>query len=1458
MQLHGAYLFDGILDDIKDLEDQQKLVFLDLVKSLAHFDVKWNLVEEKEYLPDYAVLINILQRGLPTRMGITACQIFADSYEEIESAHSAYQLNYQFTNKFKSQSDLYQHLFLALHVIDPRLNASNIEKSFVSSWESLGSTYEENFLFKVLPQAIGSDFIVQILESQRTITSIAKSFLESKRVADNVQNNFSEQRSDFSVEAPYLLDKEIAGMVIEIDGQQHQERSQQYLDTERDHAVAQSGWTNTLRITTADFNTATIKQKLGYLASYLEETTYFYNLRTAYEFNFLATPKKRNFLELCISPIAIARLQRVLLEYISAGKLSLLNKKWKIAIIERDVPCAYIAITDLKVQIESLFRLQKKELELPEIELSVYNTAEFSSSPINKLQNSNKIEDWDSEARFDLVVDISVLQRAGINSNLKTANANLAVIRSSFHQYQERIVKSSAFINYPLIATKVEGEEWLFDEESKTVLEQFLQSIFRKNNFRIGQIPIISKALHGESVIGLLPTGGGKSLTYQISAFLQPGITLAVDPIKSLMKDQVHGLLKNYIDSCAYINSTLKGADKQKALYAIKKGKAQFAFISPERLQMQEFRAILNEMFEEGNYFSYCVIDEAHCVSEWGHDFRTAYLRLGENAINFCKTKSGHPITLFGLTATASFDVLSDIQRELSGNSEERTIEDDAIIRMENSKRPELQFEVVPISFDTDNIYNNWTLRERLGQIKHAAVLEIIKNAPKGIAHFLKYPENCFEADDDFQLKKENTLIKNYNPSVFYQSPKNAGLVFCPHTKGHFGVTDRFSINKRTGQPVGRRNGYADIISSAHPELKVGFFMGASSDNENLEEIEDSSIKNQDAFIDSKQNILVATKAFGMGIDKENIRYTVHVNYPGSIESYMQEAGRAGRDGKIAISYLLFNDQIVEVDGKEFEIDLDHNLYFHKNSFKGLSKELSILNELLYEVYFPNRTFEIEHEIFQKLDVEVKIGFWQKDTFKGLFISKSFTEKLGYFNLSNSRGVPKDSVDPALSHEIFKVIKDYITTKNPQQAIENWIQTAETGAGILNIMDKLNLGESFNLTIGFSNNNAERIEKISKSLKQILNNDSYTPAFVREKREKTQGFLEFVEALEQLNSGSLDLETQFQNRDTKNQLEKGKSYKIFEHYYNGYRDKMDTEKAIYRLITIGIIDDYTIDFAANTFTISGIKKSDLQYVENLRNFLLKYYSEKLTEIKLQSLRYQEGNYMIEKCLSFLISFVYEEIESKRQRAISDMKDACYIGIKEKNLAFKEYVDLYFNSKYARKGYSYFDESQMLVVNASLTDLTDEGRATEEIDLIWEFINIVELDQGSYIDNVKHLRGATTRLLRSQPENYIFLLLNAFSIYQVAFKHERFLLDAEKLVFDGFFQILEKTDLSEAELEAIFNQFVKIIIEKNPKLPQWMKKYNLVFDFDQILLSRLIKPLQQASGLLKNLNTLLIN
>jgi ATP-dependent DNA helicase RecQ len=1099
----------------------------------------------------------------------------------------------------------------------------------------------------------------------------------------------------------------------------------------------------------------------------LSKENYFQILKQNFTTPFYQNETGLKTLQVVLSPFAIARLQKVLILSILQNKLNLQSKKWNIAVIERDVPCAALAIADLQQQLKNIFAL-KDENVFPEIEVTVFVTPEFKSAEINK-QDFKKhfsnikfidVANATSNIEFDLLLDISILQRNGFSGNeIFIAAKNKVVIRSSHHQHTERQFLTSDIISFTNFVTPniQEPEKTVFDPEKVLWLEYFLQNIFRKETFRAGQLEILNKALQGQSVIGLLPTGGGKSLTYQLAALLQPGICLVIDPIKSLMKDQFDNLKKNQIDACNFINSSLKTReDKEREIKKLKNGEVLFTFISPERLQMKEFRDTLNAMNENQIFFNYCVIDEAHCVSEWGHDFRTSYLSLGKNAIEFCKTKNKETIPLFGLTATASFDVLSDVQRELSGNNDKHRLKEDSVIRFDTVNRKELSYEIIDVKANLTKQDDDWKLKEKLGTSKQAELIKQLSRFP-------------FDESNDY-----------------------SGIIFCPHKGWYFGVTDRYKSNAK------QFRGVYDAVSNAKiPNLKLGSFMGSDADDEKTSElIEIDSIQAQENFIGNKLNLLVSTKAFGMGIDKPNVRFTFHINYPSSIESFVQEAGRAGRDRKPATCYILFNNERVNNGTKEHEIDRDNLLYFHNSSFKGVEKEKAILYELLTAIHTPNKLFDIEVKLYEQFQQDINLALWQSQ--KGywyLFVNgETFEEKYGAILVPSLKVDTSRITRPIDECEsVLAFIKNFIQS-NANGDVNVWLRKSTTIAGLETL---LKANEKIELTLRFENNITERIEIISRWLQTACNTDKFDTLATKEILLFSNSFDDFKE---QVNSklGGVSFETVATNRDKAKKNPVGTSEKELQRLFDGFRTKADTEKALYRLSTVGIIDDYTIDFNAKTYTVYAKRKTDEQYFANLENYIRKYYSEVRTKQEIKKAKKFEGETAIQKCLFFLTDFVYREIEKKRFEGIGVMKEACEVGKEKGGEEFKEFVDLYFNSKYARKNYEVNGK------NKSLTDRTDEGKK-QNIKWVWEFIEIIDEDKtGGHINNLKHLRGACVRLMIPQPDNACFHLLKAFSIFILEPENKRLMDEASNSFSKGFIEFQKEnnwtfdTVLKEAE------------------------------------------------------------
>lgn len=334
---------------------------------------------------------------------------------------------------------------------------------------------------------------------------------------------------------------------------------------------------------------------------------------------------------------------------------------------------------------------------------------------------------------------------------------------------------------------------------------------FGYDSFRTGQEELIEAVLGGRDAFGVMPTGAGKSICYQVPALMLPGITLVVSPLVSLMADQVFAL-KAAGARPAYLNSTLTQGQQNTVLKRASEGWYQIMYVAPERLSSPQFLAFARTAATRGGVgIPLVAVDEAHCVSQWGQDFRPSYLEIAR----FVDSLPNRPV-LAAYTATATERVRADI------------------VEMLGLRAPELQV----TGFDRPNLY--YDVRELGEKAKRAWIVSYVR-------------EHAHES----------------------------GIIYCATRRG----VDELACDLQL-----------QLMSEG---VRVGRYHGSHSASERRE--------NQEGFIQDSIPVMVATNAFGMGIDKPNVRYVIHMNVPESIEAYYQEAGRAGRDGDPASCILLWN-----------------------------------------------------------------------------------------------------------------------------------------------------------------------------------------------------------------------------------------------------------------------------------------------------------------------------------------------------------------------------------------------------------------------------------------------------------------------------------------------------------------------------------------------------------------------
>ena len=346
-----------------------------------------------------------------------------------------------------------------------------------------------------------------------------------------------------------------------------------------------------------------------------------------------------------------------------------------------------------------------------------------------------------------------------------------------------------------------------------------LKRYFGYDTFRPGQELLIDSILTGQDVLGIMPTGAGKSLCYQIPALLLPGITVVISPLISLMNDQVRALNDAGVHA-AYINSALTDNQITKALQYAAAGRYKVIYVAPERLGTYEFSRFVNAV-----EISMVTVDEAHCISQWGQDFRPSYLKI----LDFVRSLRRRPV-ISAFTATATKEVQEDIL---------------CVLNLQNPQ-------TLVTGFDRKNLY--------------------------------------FSVE---QIRQKDRFLREY----LREHEGDSGIIYCATRKN---VDNLYEMLSREGFPV----------AAYH----------AGMDN-------DQRKQSQDDFIYDRKPVIIATNAFGMGIDKSNVRYVIHYNMPQSLENYYQEAGRAGRDGGESECILLYSPQDVMInrfllDNKEVVTDL--------------------------------------------------------------------------------------------------------------------------------------------------------------------------------------------------------------------------------------------------------------------------------------------------------------------------------------------------------------------------------------------------------------------------------------------------------------------------------------------------------------------------------------------------------
>ena len=655
---------------------------------------------------------------------------------------------------------------------------------------------------------------------------------------------YAAQRVDF-----YLPQ---ARLVIEVDGIQLQQSAQQALDVSRDKHLHTHG-IKTLRIPTAAWRDAAARAP--HVARIQEHLALHEQALAPYRQALQALPDDQTVQHFYL-PTAMMRLQTVVVELLRAGVVAsggdyLLSVRTPAEESWHNAHLLQEGVEDILDWFDQLCALRQNPLQpaeprlwqRPRVQVELVDTFSSAHEP--------------QEVRIDL----SVLQRYSSNGLLP----EVIYVRTDYLQHDS-----------PYRLQQAQRIDYQLTKAHEPVLEFFLRNLFDKEELRPGQFAIIAATLAGEDAIGLLPTGGGKSLCYQLPCLLQPTSSFVVVPIISLMEDQVRSVRSYGIDRTESLNCAKLDHEKTLITEAYGRGSYHWIYISPERFQIKSFRELFSHVIA-GAPPAIGVIDEVHCMSEWGHDFRPSYLNL-VRTIYLLSPQT----RLLGLTATASVNVLQDLKAEFS--HKRANFRDDNIKAQLDLSREELVFDIEQVA-TVDR-------EERL----HEHLQELMGADPSARAAIVFTPHvngrlGCF------QVANRLRNVLGASADYFAGSVPQLFIKFDAPDWDHQGIDEREQVLAEALAEQGLDQALLSVLAPQVESAKSSLGQVQLEPTPVMTSAEYTAHKRQvqTQYLNDELQVIAATKAFGMGIDKSNIDRSFHYGLPASLEALYQEAGRAGR-----------------------------------------------------------------------------------------------------------------------------------------------------------------------------------------------------------------------------------------------------------------------------------------------------------------------------------------------------------------------------------------------------------------------------------------------------------------------------------------------------------------------------------------------------------------------------------
>ena len=774
-------------------------------------------------------------------------------------------------------------VFRHLHIIDPRIKDI---KKFLDFDFKLGISkegFEENFLFSYLPTFLGPEF-VQLLEINSSFKDFFKhiphTFKQKTKDFTEKQKELIFENIDFSLNAPYTTNKKSKNVWIEIDDQEHDNLSQKQIDDIREYLCKEVENTQTLRIPTSEFNN--IRKYISLLEEIVDKNEYYNIIKKNYNRPFYKNPIEFKWTQLVLSPIAIARIEAVLINLLLNKQLDLNADSWSIAIIERDVPAAILAIDDFSAQLVQLFKLEGKKRKLPTIRLQVYNTPEFEKAHLNKA-NASKIKplsEFPSQKEFDVLIDLAILERMlPISQNQESKAKNKIRIRSS-----HRIKTFPEVVKAPAIAFK-NLNDFPRSQHTKYLALLDNREFFARNILRIEkldefQLSILNEGLSGNKQLAYYAENENiYSLAYLLS-FLKPGAKLWLSVKHSILLAESSFFEKQMQFSPIVLKKSDTDNEKQNKLEIIASYNLHFILSSASCFSNTCSKNLTN--IKSRFQYTEIFVDSAHALSDWNPQFNAKFLS-GTNALRKIVDKNNF---FFAISRSGQYNVLIDISKTLN-------------IPLGSLKIQE-------------KTYKNLKFYVNLTQVSR----ENLK---------LGYSKATINSKKQISTLHE---IEEFIEQEEAQQTDNKAIIFVPNNEGICGVSDK------------NLNGLYDKINQKYDEFEIMQFPAAFPYESNIQSSQNNEIIKSEWNKIHNAKIIVSNIVNALTINDTAIEKIIFPFTPISIEEIQNAL--ASLDSNSEQSEIIFNF-FKENNGIFEKQDIEHMLMA---KYLGMERENKITDEI--------------------------------------------------------------------------------------------------------------------------------------------------------------------------------------------------------------------------------------------------------------------------------------------------------------------------------------------------------------------------------------------------------------------------------------------------------------------------------------------------------------------------------